>query len=203
MSKELSTSLFSITGKTSRLSYFFQNSFLMLFGFQYIYAPYIGDILKNIQHNPLFRNVFELLRADPTYADLLKELNTPAKITFSMIATRYAFILALRLVDLKRIRDIVNRQLSKIETILVIVIFSLPFVDLISTIFLMTLPPKKTAAISGFLRESHANNILEAQKERLIKRNQDLFDSGKISKVEYLKSLEKYNNKPKKNNKDA
>ena len=193
MSQELSTSVFSITGKTGRLAYFFQNSILMLFGFQYIYGAYIGDMLKSMQHNPLFKNVFLLLQSDPAYSDLLHDLNQAPKMTLSIIATRYAFILALRIVDLKRIRDIVNRQLTKVETLLVIVFFSLPFVDLISTIFLMTLPPKKTPAISSFLKEAHAVNLHEAQKERLIKRNQELFETGKISKAEYQRSLEKYN----------
>ncbi|MBC7715008.1 MAG: hypothetical protein H7177_16800 [Rhizobacter sp.] len=198
MSEELSTSVFSITGKTGRLAYFFQNSLLMAFGFQYIYGPYMGDAIKSLQHNPLFANVFQLLQADPTYADMLKELNHAPKFDMKMFATRYAFILALRIVDLKRLRDIVNRQLTKVETILVIVFFSLPFVDLISTIFLVTMPPKKTPAISTFLKEAHAVNLHEAQKERLIKRNEELFKAGKISKVEYMKGLEKYNGSAKK-----
>ncbi|MBC7427296.1 MAG: hypothetical protein H7336_01710 [Bacteriovorax sp.] len=193
MSEELSNSVFSITGRTGRLAYFFQNSLLMLFGFQYIYGPYIGDAIKSMQHNPMFANVFILLQSDPSYADMLKDFGQAQKFTFTLFAARYAFIIALRIIDLKRIRDIVNRQLTKVETISVFIIFSLPFVDLISTIVLMTLPPKKSPAISTFLKEAHAVNLHEAQKERLVKRNKELFDSGKISKAEYIKFLEKYN----------
>jgi hypothetical protein len=192
MREELSTSIFSITGKSGRLAYFFQNSLLMLFGFQYIYGPYIGDVLKNLEHNPLFRNIFTLLRSDPHYANLIHDLSSAQKMTFSLIATRYAFIIALRIVDLKRLRDIVNRQLTKVEILFVFILFSLPFVDLITTIFLISMPAKKTPAISQFLKEAHTVNLHEAQKERLLKRNQELFETGKISKAEYIKALEKY-----------
>lgn len=190
MSEEPSSSFFSITGKTGRVSYFFQNSILMLFGFQYIYGSYLGEIILKLQHNPLFKNAFMLLQSDPLYSDMLQDLNRPPQAVSSNLMLKFAFLLALRIVDLKRVRDIVNRKLGALETALIVIVFSLPFVDLISTIFLVTLPPKKNSP-NQLLSDAHAVDKKQAHRERLIKMNKDLFESGKISKAEYLQALEK------------
>ena len=41
----------------------------------------------------------------------------------------------LRMIDIKRIRDIVDRNLTRMETTLVAVVFSIPFIDFFSTMF--------------------------------------------------------------------
>ncbi len=192
MSDELSTSFFSITGRTGRVAYFFQNSILMIFGFQYIYGGYMSSAFLSLQHNPLFSNAFEILKTNPLYADFLRELNHPAEPDPSALYIKFAFIIALRIVDLKRVRDILSRKLSAIETILIAIFFSLPFVDFFSTIMLVTLPSKKHSKENAPLKEAHAIDVKEAQRERLLKQNEAMFKAGKISRADFERAREKY-----------
>ena len=191
MSEEVSTNFFSLTGKTGRVSYFFQNSVLMIFGFQYIYGGFMASAFLSLQNNPMFANVFALLKSDPMYSDILDDLNHPAKPDPSVFFIKIAFIIALRIVDLKRVRDILNRKLSAMETTLIAVFFSLPFVDLFSTIMLVTLPPKKDSP-NAPLNEAHAVDLKEAQRERLLMQNEAMFKAGKISRADFEKAREKY-----------
>ncbi len=145
-----------------------------------------------MQNSPMFNNIFILLKSDPRFEDFFQELNHPKSLPTSFILTKFAFIVGLRIVDLKRVRDITGRKLKKIETILIAIFFSLPFVDLISTMFLITMPTKKKSATDPVLKAAMLKDSKEAQRERLMKQNQQAFEAGKISKMEYLKNLENY-----------
>lgn len=198
MSEEISSSFFSLTGKTGRVSYFFQNSIIMLFGFQYIYGSYLAEAIVKMQHNPLLKDSFKLIQTMPGYGEILEDLNTPVKPDPSKLLIKIAFIVLLRIVDLKRIRDIVNRKLSLLETSLISIFFSLPFVDIFSTIMLVTLPPKKYSLENAGLKEAHAVDVLMAEKESLMRKNKEMFEAGKISRADFEKNRDKYNNSPKK-----
>lgn len=192
MSEELSTSFFSLTGKIGRVSYFFQNSVLMIFGFQYIYGGYLSGALLSLQHTPVFKHSFEILKSSPIYEDFLRELNNPPKPDPSILFYKIAFLIALRFIDLKRVRDILNRKLSALETILIAVFFSVPFIDFFSTIMLVTLPPKKHSVENAPLIEAHAMDVRESQRERLLKQNEAMFKAGKISRADFELAREKY-----------
>ena len=198
MSEEVSSSFFSLTGKTGRVSYFFQNSIIMLFGFQYIYGSYMAEAIIKMQHNPLLRDSFKLVQSLPGYGDILEDLNTPSKPDPSRLLIKFAFIIMLRIVDLKRIRDIVNRKLTIIETSLVSIFFSLPFVDIFSTVMLITLPAKKYSIENSGLKEAHALDVKMAQKEALMRKNKEMFEAGKISRADFERNRDRYNNPPKK-----
>lgn len=192
MSDDLSTSFFSINGKIGRISYFFQNSFIMLFAFQYIYGPYMSATILKMQHNPLFKNSFALIETLPGYSEILQDLARPSKVDPSELIIRFGFIALLRMIDLKRVRDIIGRQLSLQESALIAIVFSIPFVDLLSTVMLMTLPSKKHSLKNSPLTEAHAIDVKMAQRERLLAQNTAQFKAGKISRADFEKNREKY-----------
>lgn len=194
MSKDIvryNNNIFSYSGKLTRLAYIIQNSLVMIFAFRYIYFPYLHGTILDMQNNPHYSNTFEMIKHLPEYREFMTMLKAEANPSMSSIIIRYLVLIPLRIIDIKRIRDIVNRNLSVTETTIVAVVFSLPFVDLISTIFLAIIPPSKKVQ-NPFVKDIQKADLHSAQVEKYLQLNQKLFESGKISRADYIKARDKY-----------
>lgn len=185
---EYNNSLFSPKGKLNRLFYALHNAFWFLIGFRYIYYP---GILAALQSSPQFPQLIHVLSSSPQTKTIVPFLSSTVGQSTLDIVLKFVFILILRLVDIKRIRDIVNRNLSKVESALAIVILSLPYVDFLSTIVLVLLPPNKYAknVIHGEIKKK---DLGEARREHNLQDLKRLFESGRISRAEYEAALKKF-----------
>lgn len=160
--------LFEYQGRINRLTFILQNIFWNTLGIPFIYYPLLITYLD----------------FDPKYANLF-------------LIIRWFFYIPLRSIDLRRIRDIVDRELSLTETIVIIITFSIPYVDFITSVFLSTIRPFKYAK-SKFEGEIRHHDLTEAQIEEKKLMNQKLFKNGKISRAAYLATLEEIKKETKK-----
>ena len=189
---EYNNNIFSFTGKIGRLSYIIQNMIIQTIGFKYIYYPIIVDTYRSYLLQPESADVLRMLSTVPMYASMFETLASTPPASTADIVIKYLFFIPLRLVDIKRIRDIVDSPLSAMKTFLYVIILSLPFVDLISTIFLSVIPPKHSDP--GNLDPKAAQrDVIEAKVENEMIMYKKLFEEGKISQAEYLSALEKHN----------
>lgn len=183
--------ILSYNGKLSRLAYIIQNSLVMIFAFQYMYYPHLYGTILDLQSRPELASIFAVYKQFPQYHEFLASLKAAANPSLTDIIIRYLFLIPLRVIDIKRVRDIVNRNLTGVETTMVAVIFSLPFVDLLSTLFLAVIPANKHAK-NPLVKEIKQADMHSAQVEKYLQLNQKLFESGKISRADYLKARDKY-----------
>lgn len=181
---EYNNSLFSPKGKLNRLFYALHNAFWFLAGFYYIYYP---GLLLAIQSSPDFPQLINLLSSSPQLKGLVPYLSAKVGSGFIDIALKYVFLLILRIVDIKRIRDLVNRNLTMPENIAVIVVLSLPYIDFLSTVALVLLPSNKFAK-NEMYEEIKKKDLHDARVENTQSINQKLFEQGKISRAEFEKN---------------
>lgn len=185
MSKiEYNNSLFSPKGKLNRLFYALHNAFWFLVGFRYIYYP---SLLMAIQSSPDFPQLISLLSSSPQLKGLVPYLSSNFGTSFIDISLKYLFILILRIVDIKRIRDLVNRNLTMPENIAVVGILSLPYIDFLSTVVLVLMPSNKFAK-NELHAEIKKKDLHDARVEKTQAINQKLFEQGKISRAEFEKN---------------
>ena len=184
---EYNNSLFSPKGKLNRLFYALHNAFWFLIGFRYIYYP---SILLAIQSSPNFPELIKLLSTSPQTKGLIPYLSATVGQSSLDLLLKYVFLLILRLVDIKRLRDIMGRNFSLMEQGVVIFIFSLPYVDFLSTVFLVFLPANKFSKNETH-EEIRKKDFSEAKKEQDLHDLKRLFESGKISRAEYESAMRK------------
>jgi uncharacterized membrane protein YhaH (DUF805 family) len=190
--KELTynNNIFSFHGRLGRLAYFLENCFINILGFKFIYYPAIVESFHQIQAEPSAHQLLEMLSTAPVYGPVIHALSAPmAKETLLFIVVRYLFLIPLRMIDIKRMRDIMGRELTLFQTAAVAIGFSIPYVDFISTICLSVIRPNKYAE-SEFEKVADVN-LKQAQKENEEALNKRLFEEGKISRAEFLKNREK------------
>lgn len=188
---EYNNNPFTFKGRLGRLSYIFQNSILMILAFKFIYSPYLYGFITDMEKNPLYRASFDLLKSMPQYHEMMIDLKAMANPSFTAIIIRYLFLVPLRIIDIKRIRDIVNRNLNGMEITIVAIFFSLPFVDFITTLFLVLIPANKFAK-NKTINEIKKVDMKSAQDENFLQLNQRLFEAGKISRAEFEKARDNY-----------
>lgn len=134
---------FSYKKPLRRLPYFFLNSILMFFAFRYLYYSYLYDLIVMLEHNPKFTDAFYIIKSLPQYHESMATFKREASPTLMTTLIHFLFLIPLRIIDIKRIKDIFGRCLSTQEIIFISITFSLPFVDFLSTTALMLLPSKK------------------------------------------------------------
>jgi uncharacterized membrane protein YhaH (DUF805 family) len=186
--------IFSFNGKIGRLSYITQNFIINILGFKYIYYPAIVEAYTTFLTYPESHQILRTLSTNPMYASFFESLAASPKATTVDIVIKYLFLIPLRLIDIKRIRDIVDEKLSAAKTIFYAVFLSLPLVDLVATIFLSIIKPNKYAK-NEFDRVVKDSDLKEAKAENDLAMYKRMFDDGKISKAEYLKALEEQKKK--------
>ena len=180
-------SLFSTQGKLNRLFYILHNAFWNILGFRFVYYP---AIIKELQSSSMFTLLTNAFSSNPNLAWIVPYLTAKPEHVLLYTIIGYLFLIPLRLVDIKRMRDILNRELSIIEQGALAVLFSLPYMDFLSTFFLSIIKPNKYAK-SKIEKEIKKVDLNTAQIEATHLRNKRLFESGKISRAEYLKTIEK------------
>ncbi len=153
--------IFTYSGRINRLTYILQNIMWNTLGVPFIYYP-------------LF----------VAYANFNPSYSTP------FLIIRWFFYIPLRMIDLKRIRDIVDRELTTIETVIICVVFSIPYVDFLTSIFLSSIRPFYFAK-SKFEGDIKQNDKAEASIEAQLLKNKQLFEAGKISRAIYEANREK------------
>ena len=185
---EYNNSLFSPKGKLNRLFYALHNAFWFLVGFKFIYYP---AIMLAIQSSPQFDELVTLLSSNAKTQALIPYLTVKVGQSGLDIFLKYVFILILRLVDIKRIRDIVGRNLTTVESAMAIFFLSLPYVDFLSTVVLVLIPANKYAK-NKLHEEVKSNDLKEARHEHEIERLKYQFKAGKISRAEFESALKKF-----------
>ena len=125
-----------------RLGYFIFNSIVTIFAFEYLYLPFLAKSVLIILHKPEYKMVLDLVKSEAHYAEQLKWLQNISAPTQSSYLIKYSFVVLLRYIDLKRVKDILGRKLKTIEVLMIFFIFSIPFVEFISAIVLMIYPSK-------------------------------------------------------------
>lgn len=188
---EYNNNIFSFKGKIGRVSYIIQNMIIHTIGFKYIYYPVIVESYRAYLLQPESAEILRMLSTFPIYASIFETLASTPPISTSDIVIKYLFFIPLRLIDIKRIRDIVDSPLSAMKTFFYVIFLSLPFVDLIATIFLSVIPPKKPTHDLNPL--SAEKDLVEAKVENEMNMYKKLFEEGKISQAEYLKAVEEHN----------
>lgn len=186
--------IFSFNGKIGRLSYILQNFIINSLGFKYIYYPAIVETYSSFLKYPESHQILSQLSMNPMYASFFESLAGSPRATTTDIVIKYLFLIPLRLIDIKRIRDIVDEKLSMAKTIFYAIFLSLPLVDLVATIFLSIIRPNKFAK-NEFDRVVKDSDLKEAKAESDLIMFKRMFDDGKISKAEYLKALENHKRK--------
>ncbi len=184
---EYNNSLFSPKGKLNRLFYALHNAFWFLIGFRYIYYP---GILSAIQSSPQYPQLVEILSSNSQTSSLVPYISSTLGQSPLDLVLKYVFILILRMVDIKRIRDLVNRNLSIPECAAVIVGLSLPYIDFFSTIALVLLPSNKFAK-NEIHEEVRKKDLGEARHEESLQDLKRRFEAGKISRAEFESALKK------------
>lgn len=173
---------FSYKGKLSRTAYVFTNLVINLIGFKFLYYP---GIMGALHVSPEFRGIVSQLAQDPENAWLVHQLKyVPEKMAYAVFI-KFLFLIPFRIIDIKRLRDIMNRELKVAELVFTSAFFSLPYVDFFSTLILSILKPRKSPTKSNVVKEVRAKDLKEAHKENAIELNKRLFASGKISRAEF------------------
>lgn len=186
--------MFSLKGKLSRSAYIFQNLFLNIIGFRFLYYPLIVESFYQMKMNPDYKYLIQQVSINPNVAWALNTFDQTSGPSLTVILIKYLFIIPFRMIDIKRIKDIIDRELSTNEMIFIAVVFTLPYVDFFTTLGLSILPAFYFAKKRSLEKINH-NDLQEAKNEELLKNNQKLFDSGKISRADFLKTRKEYTKK--------
>ncbi len=193
-SVEYNNNIFSIKGRLSRSAYIFQNLLINILGFRFLYYPSVVESFKQVKTNPDFHYLIQQLSMNPNIGFIVKALNQAPKQSFIIIVVKYLLIIPFRMIDIKRIKDLVDRELTTREIILVGVVFTLPYVDFFTTLGLSILPALYYAK-KGSLEEIKVSDLKDARNEEFLQLNKKLFESGKISRADYIKARDEHNKK--------
>ena len=136
MNKSVSynNNMFSLKGKLSRTAYIFQNLFLNIIGFRFLYYPLLVESFYKFKINPNYKFLIQQVSMNPNIASAFKALEQAPKESILIIVIKYLFIIPFRMIDIKRIKDLVDRELTSVEMILSAVVFTLPYVDFFTTL---------------------------------------------------------------------
>lgn len=186
--------IFSFKGRLSRTAYIFQNLFLNIIGFRFLYYPALVEAFYNLKMNPDYKFLIEQISMNPNVGFAIKALDQAPQASILVIVIKYLFIIPFRIIDIKRVRDLVDRELTTVEIMAIAIVFTLPYVDFFTTLGLSILPALYFAK-NRSLQEIKVNDLKDAKKEELQKSNQKLFESGKISRADYLKAREEHSKK--------
>ena len=186
--------IFSLKGRLSRAAYITQNLILNIVGFRFLYYPQIVESFYKMKANPDYKYLIEQLDTAPHFAYLFKALDQAPKPTMLVIAIKYLFIIPFRMIDIKRMKDIVDRELTAVEMFLIAVVFTLPYVDFFTTLGLSLLPAFYFASKKN-IKEIKTSDLKDAQNEKFLQLNQKLFESGKISRADYIKARDEHTKK--------
>ena len=186
--------IFSLKGKLSRAAYIFQNLLLNIIGFRFIYYPLLVESFYKFKINPDYKFLIQQVSMNPNVALAFKALEQAPQQSILIIVIKYLFIIPFRMIDIKRIRDLVDRELTNNEMIIIAVVFTLPYVDFFTTLGLSMLPPLYYAKKRS-LENIKNTDLKDAKKEEFLRLNQKLFESGKISRADYLKARDEHTKK--------
>jgi len=186
--------IFSLKGRLSRTAYIFQNLFLNIIGFRFLYYPALVESFYRLKMNPDYKFLIEQISMNPNVGFAIKALDTAPKESIIVILIKYLFIIPFRMIDIKRVRDLVDRELTTGEIIAIAVIFTVPYVDFFTTLGLSILPALYYAK-NRSLQEIKVNDMKDAKNEEFLQLNQKLFESGKISRADYLKARDEHTKK--------
>jgi uncharacterized membrane protein YhaH (DUF805 family) len=187
---EYNNNIFSFKGKIGRISYIIQNSIINIIGFKFIYYPAMGKAYHTMLTTPGGADLVQMLSEFSIYAALFKFMAAAPAETAISITLKYLFLIPLRLIDIKRIRDIMNDSLSTGKTFFFAVFLSIPYIDLLATVALSIIGPNRYAK-SEFEQEIKYKDLDEAREEGDLASVRKLFEEGKISRADYLKAREK------------
>lgn len=129
----------------SRVAYILLNAFINILGFRFIYYPALAAAFVTLQQDPNTRELIQFLSTTSLYGPIIQNLSTAAAPTFIITVIKFLFFIPLRIIDIKRVKDIYGRELSFTEIAVIAIILSLPYVDFFSTIALSIIPPNKYA----------------------------------------------------------
>ena len=186
--------IFSLQGKISRSAYIFQNLLINIIGFRFLYYPALVESFHQVKMNPDYKYLIQQLSMNPNIGFVIKSLSQAPKESFTIIVIKYLFIIPFRMIDIKRIKDLVDRELTTREIMIVGVVFTLPYVDFFTTLGLTILPACYFAKKRSF-EEIKVNDLKDARNEELLLLNKKLFESGKISRADYIKARDEHNKK--------
>lgn len=186
--------IFSLNGRLSRSAYIFQNLFLNLIGFRFLYYPALVASFYKLKMNPDYKFLIEQVSMNPNIGFAIKALDTAPKESIIIIIIKYLFIIPFRMIDIKRVKDLLDRELTSGEIITISVVFTLPYVDFFTTLGLSILPALYYAKKRSH-QEIKINDLKEARNEEFLQLNQKLFESGKISRADYLKARDEHTKK--------
>ena len=186
--------IFTLKGKLSRTAYIFQNLFINIIGFRFIHYPLLIESFYQIKRNPDYKFLIQQLSMNPNVAFIFKSLDQAPKQSILIIAIKYLLIIPFRMIDIKRIKDLVDRELSTSEIIIIAVVFTLPYVDFFTTLGLSILPAYYFAKKRSH-NEIKNNDLKDAKNEEFLQLNQKLFQSGKISRAEFIKARDEHTKK--------
>lgn len=191
---QYNNNIFSLKGRLSRAAYITQNLLLNLVGFRFLYYPQLVESFYKMKANPDYKYLIEQLNQAPHFAYAFKALDQAPKPTMLVIAIKYLFIIPFRMIDIKRVKDIVDRELTSAEIVLIAVIFTLPYVDFFTTLGLSIIPAFYYANKKN-ISNVKASDLKDAQNEKFLQLNQKLFESGKISRADYIKARDEHTKK--------
>lgn len=191
---EYNNNIFSLKGKLSRSGYIFQNLLINVLGFRFLYFPALVESFHKIKMQPDYKYLIQQLSMNPNIDFVIKALDQSPKQSFMIIAIKYLLIIPFRMIDIKRIKDLVDRELTTREIMIIGVVFTLPYVDFFTTLGLSILPALYYAKKRS-LEKMKKNDLSEAQNEDFLQINKKLFESGKISRADYIKARNDHNKK--------
>jgi uncharacterized membrane protein YhaH (DUF805 family) len=186
--------IFSLKGRLSRAAYITQNLIINIVGFRFLYYPQIVEAYYKMKINPEYKYLIEQLGEAPHFAYAFKALDQAPKETMLVIIIKYLFIIPFRMIDIKRVKDIVDRELTSAEIWLIAIIFTLPYVDFFTTLGLSLIPAFYYASKNKH-KDIKATDLNEARNENFLQLNQKLFESGKISRADYIKARDEHTKK--------
>lgn len=186
--------IFSLKGRLSRAAYITQNLLINIVGFRFLYYPQLVEAFYKMKANPDYKFLIEQLREAPHFAYAFKALDQAPKETMFVIVIKYLFIIPFRMIDIKRMKDVVDRELTSVEMFLIAVIFTLPYVDFFTTLGLSLLPAFYYANKKN-IQNIKADDLKDARNEKFLQLNQKLFESGKISRADYIKARDEHTKK--------
>lgn len=187
---EYNNNIFSFQGRIGRISYIIQNAIINIIGFKFIYYPAMGESLRHMQSTADGAQLIKMLSASPINEYLFQYMAAAPKETTLSIMIKFLFLIPLRLIDIKRIRDIVDDSLSNAQTVFFALVLSLPYVDMIATVALSLITPNRFAK-DEFEKEVKQKDLNEARTEGSLAVYKKQFEDGKISRAEYMTAIAK------------
>lgn len=191
---QYNNNIFSLKGRLSRTAYITQNLIINIVGFRFLYYPQLVDAFYKMKANPDYKYLIEQLSEAPHFAYAFKALDQAPKTTMLVIVIKYLFIIPFRMIDIKRMKDVVDRELTTVEMFLIAVFFTLPYVDFFTTLGLSLLPAFYYASKKN-IKEIKTHDLEDARNEKFLQLNQKLFESGKISRADYIKARDEHTKK--------